>query len=82
MTNSTSSCSVAEWRGSIPERTSRCSTRANFIEVIENRQGLKIGCVEEVAFRCGFIDVDQLARMAEPLRQTAYGQYLLRVASE
>jgi len=55
---------------------------SNFIEVIENRQGLKIGCVEEVAFRCGFIDVDQLARMAEPLRQTAYGQYLLRVASE
>jgi glucose-1-phosphate thymidylyltransferase len=54
---------------------------SNFIEVIENRQGLKIGCVEEVAFRCGFIDVDQLARLAEPLRQTQYGQYLLRVAA-
>ena len=54
---------------------------SNFIEVIENRQGLKIGCVEEVAFRCGFIDVDQLSRLAEPLRQTQYGQYLLRVAA-
>jgi glucose-1-phosphate thymidylyltransferase len=54
---------------------------SNFIEVIENRQGLKIGCVEEVAFRSGFIDVDQLARLAEPLRQTQYGQYLLRVAA-
>ena len=55
---------------------------SNFIEVIENRQGLKIGCVEEVAFRCGFIDVDQLSRLADPLRQTAYGRYLLRVAAE
>jgi glucose-1-phosphate thymidylyltransferase len=55
---------------------------SNFIQVIENRQGLKIGCVEEVAFRCGFIDVNQLSRLAEPLRQTAYGQYLLRVAAE
>ena len=55
---------------------------SNFIEVIENRQGLKIGCVEEVALRCGFIDVQQLSRLAEPLRQTAYGQYLLRVAAE
>jgi glucose-1-phosphate thymidylyltransferase len=54
---------------------------SNFIEVIENRQGLKIGCVEEVAFRCGFIDVDQLSRLAEPMRQTQYGQYLLRVAA-
>jgi glucose-1-phosphate thymidylyltransferase len=54
---------------------------SNFIEVIENRQGLKIGCVEEVAFRCGFIDVDQLSRLAEPLRQTQYGQYLLRIAA-
>ena len=55
---------------------------SNFIEVIENRQGLKIGCVEEVAFRAGYIDAEQLERLAAPLRQTRYGEYLMRVANE
>ena len=55
---------------------------SNFIEVIENRQGLKIGCVEEVAFRAGYIDVNQLERLAAALRQTGYGDYLMRVAKE
>jgi glucose-1-phosphate thymidylyltransferase len=55
---------------------------SNFIEVIENRQGLKIGCVEEVAFRAGYIDADQLERLAAPLRQTGYGEYLMRIANE
>jgi glucose-1-phosphate thymidylyltransferase len=55
---------------------------SNFIEVIEHRQGLKIGCVEEVAFRAGYIDAAQLAQLAAPLRQTRYGEYLMRVANE
>jgi glucose-1-phosphate thymidylyltransferase len=55
---------------------------SNFIEVIEHRQGLKIGCVEEVAFRAGYIDAEQLERLAAPLRQTGYGEYLMRVANE
>ena len=55
---------------------------SNFIHVIERRQGLKIGCVEEVAYRVGFIDREQLARLAEPLQQTLYGDYLLRVVNE
>ena len=55
---------------------------SNFIEVVEKRQGLKIGCVEEVAFRCGFIDAAQLVALAEPLRQSQYGEYLMRVAGE
>jgi len=55
---------------------------SNFIEVIEHRQGLKIGCVEEVAFRAGYIDAEQLERLAAPLRQTRYGEYLMRVANE
>jgi glucose-1-phosphate thymidylyltransferase len=55
---------------------------SNFIEVIENRQGLKIGCVEEVAFRAGYIDVEQLERLAAPLRQTRYGEYLIWVAND
>lgn len=54
---------------------------ANFIETIENRQGLKIACPEEVAFRQGFIDAAQVERLAQPLAKTAYGQYLLQVLS-
>jgi len=55
---------------------------SNFIEVIEHRQGLKVGCVEEVAFRAGYIDAEQLQRLAAPLSGTGYGEYLTRVASE
>jgi glucose-1-phosphate thymidylyltransferase len=49
---------------------------ANFVQVIEQRQGLKIGCIEEVAFRMKYIDKDQLIRLAEPLEKSGYGVYL------
>ena len=52
---------------------------ANFIETIESRQGLKIACVEEVAYRMGFIDAVQLERLAQPLLKNTYGQYLMDV---
>ena len=52
---------------------------ANFIETIENRQGLKIACPEEIAYSKGFIDAEQLARLAEPLRKSGYGEYLLHL---
>jgi glucose-1-phosphate thymidylyltransferase len=55
---------------------------SQFIEVVEQRQGLMIGSIEEVAFRRGFIDADALRRLAEPLAKNEYGQYLLRVARE
>jgi len=55
---------------------------SNFIEVIESRQGLKIGCPEEVAYRAGYIDAERLRELAAPLRQTRYGDYLLRVVNE
>jgi glucose-1-phosphate thymidylyltransferase len=50
---------------------------AEFVRVIEERQGMKIGCVEEAAWRAGFIDDGQLSRLAEPLTKSGYGQYLL-----
>lgn len=49
-----------------------------FVQVIEERQGLKIGCIEEVAFRMGFIDAAQLRKIAEPLRKSGYGEYLIK----
>ncbi|APZ42908.1 glucose-1-phosphate thymidylyltransferase RfbA [Acidihalobacter ferrooxydans] len=52
---------------------------ANFIEVVEQRQGLKISCPEEIAWRLGYIDDAELARQAEPLRKNNYGGYLLRL---
>jgi glucose-1-phosphate thymidylyltransferase len=53
---------------------------ANFIAAVERRQGLKIGCPEEIAWRQRWIDSAALARLAEPLRKSGYGEYLLRVA--
>lgn len=50
-----------------------------FVQVIEERQGLKIGCIEEVAYRMGFIDAEQLKVVAEPLVKSGYGQYLLKL---
>jgi glucose-1-phosphate thymidylyltransferase len=50
-----------------------------FVETIEQRQGLKVACPEEIAYRMGYIGQEQLERLAEPLRRTAYGQYLLRL---
>ena len=52
---------------------------AQFVEVIEERQGLKIGCIEEVAYRNGLIDKDQLLRQAEKLGKSGYGEYLKRL---
>jgi glucose-1-phosphate thymidylyltransferase len=49
---------------------------SEFVRVIEERQGYKIGCVEEVAWRAGFIDDDALRALAEPLRKSGYGDYL------
>jgi glucose-1-phosphate thymidylyltransferase len=53
-----------------------------FIETIEQRQGLKIACPEEIAFRMGYLDAAQVEALAEPLRKSSYGQYLLRMLQE
>lgn len=55
---------------------------AQFVQTVEERQGLKIGCVEEVAFRMGFIDADQLRELAKPLLKSGYGDYLNQIVDE
>jgi glucose-1-phosphate thymidylyltransferase len=50
-----------------------------FVQVIEERQDLKIGCIEEVAYRMGYINADELKAIAEPLVKSGYGEYLLRI---
>jgi len=55
---------------------------ANFVETIQSRQGLCIACLESVAYRQGFINRDQLLKLAEPFMKTEYGKYLLQVADE
>lgn len=52
---------------------------AQFVQVVEDRQGLKIGCIEEVAYNMGFIDKEGLRTIAEPLLKSGYGQYLLNI---
>jgi len=55
---------------------------AHFVQTIEDRQGLKIACLEEISFRLGYIDKAQLEALAKPLLKTGYGQYLARLAAE
>jgi glucose-1-phosphate thymidylyltransferase len=55
---------------------------SQFIQVIEDRQGFKIGCIEEIAYRKGFINADQLSKIAQPLLKSGYGQYLMQILNE
>lgn len=55
---------------------------SNFIATIERRQNLKVACLEEIAYRMGYIDADQLVKLAQPLKKNDYGQYMLRLAEQ
>ena len=55
---------------------------ATFIKTIETRQGLKIACLEEIAYRMNYISAEQVAQLAEPLKKNSYGQYLLQILEE
>ena len=58
------------------------SEASTFIEVIEKRQGLKVACLEEIAYKRGWIDKEQLIALAQPMAKNDYGKYLLRRAEE
>ena len=55
---------------------------SNFIYTIEERQGLKVSCIEEIAYNRGFIDKTQLLKLAEALKKNQYGEYLFKIANE
>ena len=55
---------------------------SQFVKTIEDRQGLKIACPEEVAYQCGYIDARQVRNLAEPLRSSGYGEYLLSILDQ
>lgn len=55
---------------------------AQFVNVVQKRQGMYVSCIEEIAYRRGFIDKQQLLKLAQPLSKTEYGQYLIKVAEE
>lgn len=55
---------------------------ADFVSIIQKRQGLYISCIEEIAYRRGYISADQLLRLAQPMLKTEYGQYLVRIVTE
>jgi glucose-1-phosphate thymidylyltransferase len=55
---------------------------SNYIQTIENRQGLKVACIEEIAYEMGYISKEKLLKLAEPLKKNQYGQYLIAIADE
>jgi glucose-1-phosphate thymidylyltransferase len=55
---------------------------ANFIQAIQDRQGVRISCVEEIAFRLGYIDSNQLRKIASTMMKNDYGRYLMEIARE
>ena len=58
------------------------SEASSFIEVIEKRQGLKVACLEEIAYKQGWIDANQLIEIAQPMKKNTYGQYLIELAQQ
>ena len=55
---------------------------ASFVQTVQDRQGLKIACPEEIAYKMGYINADQVLNLAKPLSKNEYGQYLIRIIEE
>ncbi len=69
----------ATWQATVLDSLAEASI---FVEVIEKRQGLKIACLEGIAYRNGWITADKLRALAEPMLRNQYGQYLLKLLDE
>ena len=67
--------------GDLSPRAAETLAAADFVAAFQKRQGLYISCIEEIAYRRGFITKEQLLKLAEPLMKTAYGQYIVEVAN-
>ncbi len=55
---------------------------ANYVQAVQERQGLKVSCIEEIAFHLGYIDAEQLKKLAEEMQKNGYGQYLMDILKE
>ena len=66
--------------GDLSPRAAETLAAADFVSAFQKRQGLYISCIEEIAYKRGFIDKEQLVKLAQPLLKTDYGQYLVEVA--
>ena len=71
-----------EWLGLIPGTHHGLLDAANYVEAIQTRQGLYVSCLEEIAYRQGYISKEQLLNLAKPLLKTEYGQYLVKISNE
>ena len=65
-----------------PEEAYGLLDAANYVEAVQTRQGLYVSCLEEIAYRKGYISKAQLLELAQPLLKTEYGQYLVKIANE
>ena len=73
---------VAAWPGSTPAHTNRSCRPPTYVQAIEERQGLMIGCPEEIAYRLGFISAPDLEQLGSTMKGSPYGRYLLRVLED
>ena len=80
--SSLSSSWAVAWPGSIRVPPEGLLKAAEYVEAVQSRQGYYIACLEEIAYRRGFIDAAELRRLGDELGKTAYGKYLLNVADE
>ena len=73
---------AAAFAGSTPVRTSPCKQASNFVQAVQERQGLKIACIEEIAYQLGYINADELASLSADMLKNQYGKYLMDIITE
>lgn len=82
MVRSMSNCSVAVSHGLIPKTHASLLEAASFVETIENIQNLQVACLEEIAWRNGWLSSEEIRNLAKPMCKNEYGRYLLRLVGK